>query len=70
MLETLPPNFEACQLIFIIYVFTYVPHHLITFVGLAERSTGAEPFHIIDLVHDFSAGTDIIPDFPKTLLVQ
>ena len=70
MLETLPPNFEACQLISIIYVFMYVPHHLVAFVGLAERGTVAELFHIIDLVHDFSASTDIIPDFPKTLFVQ
>ena len=70
MLETLLPNFETRQLIFIIYVLTYVPHHLITFMGLTERSTAAEPFHIIDLAHDFFAGTDIIPDFPETLLVQ
>ena len=70
MLETLPPNFEVCQLLFIIHVFTYVPHHLVAFVGLTERGTTAELFHIIDLVHDLSAGTYIIPDFPETLFVQ
>ena len=70
MLETLPPNFETGQLIFIIYVFMYVPHHLVAFVGFAERGTVAELFHIIDLVHDFSASANIIPDFPETLFVQ
>ena len=70
MQETLPPSFEACQLIFIIYVFTYVPHHLVAFVGLTELGTVAELFHIIDLVHDFSASANIIPDFPEAFFVQ
>ena len=70
MLETLPPNFEACQLISIIYVFMYVPHHLVAFVGLTELGTAAEVFHIVDLVHDFSASANIIPDFPEAFFVQ